>query len=75
MDVISVDTDALVSAKAGSASVYVVRDDKAALVPVALGIASDERTEIMSGLAMDDQVVIVGHNRLNDGDPVKIVTM
>lgn len=36
-----------------------------------IGPRSDRDVEVLSGLAEGDEVVVVGHDRLRDGQPVK----
>jgi RND family efflux transporter MFP subunit len=52
--------------------VYVVRDGKAHLVPVVLGLDTGIQVEILKGLKPDDQVV-VNHGVVTDGTPVTVV--
>lgn len=55
--------------------VFVVRDDKAAFVPVETGIAGDRYFEVLSGLAEGDQVVSGDFQAIRDleeGDAVKV---
>lgn len=59
---------------AGRDSVFVVKDGRAELRPVTLGLAQEDRVEILSGLAAGEQVVIIGQSELEDGTPVRVVT-
>lgn len=48
----------------GNNFVYRVKDQKASLTPVKLGLREKERVEIIGGLEVSDVVVIRGHGRL-----------
>lgn len=50
---------------------YVVDRNKAGRREVVIGIVSEGRTEIRSGLAEGDSVVVEGNHGLSDGAPVK----
>ena len=52
--------------------VYVVRSGRAIAVNVTVGVASDEKTEILSGLAERDSVVVVGASDLQDSAFVSV---
>ena len=55
--------------------VYVVRDTRAAFVPIAIGIAGDRFFEVLSGLKAGDQVITGPYNNVRgmaDGDPVRV---
>lgn len=52
------------------ASVYVVTDGAVALRIVETGIKSGNQVEILSGLADDEEIVVVGHSGLRDGSKV-----
>ncbi len=52
------------------ASVYVVADGAVELRIVETGIKSGNQVEILSGLADDEQIVVVGHSGLRDGSKV-----
>ena len=51
-------------------SVYVVADGAVALRIVETGIRSGDQIEILSGLADDEEFVVVGHSGLRDGSKV-----
>ncbi len=64
---------ALVAGTAGaSQAVYVVRDNRAALVPVKTGRRVEGRVEIVQGVAAGDQIVVAGQLTLRDGAAVMI---
>jgi multidrug efflux system membrane fusion protein len=54
------------------AFVYVVRDQKAVVRPVTVGITESDRAAIRSGLHAGDVVVIDGIDRLRDGSAVEV---
>jgi len=58
--------------KEGKEQVFVVRDNRAYLQKVIVGLEKDGLVEILEGLKEGDQVVISGHLDLNSGDPVVI---
>lgn len=58
----------------GKTFVYIVKDTKAALTPVELGIREKELVEITSGLHKNDRVIVRGQARLYPNAPVKIDT-
>jgi len=51
-------------------SVYFVADGAVALRIVETGIRSGDQIEILSGLADDEEIVVVGHSGLRDGSKV-----
>jgi len=55
-----------------SFSAYVVTGSKARLRPVTLGFTTREEVEILSGLSVGDEVVVVGQDRLSDGVKVNV---
>jgi len=52
--------------------VYRVKEDKAELVPVTLGIETHDKTELLSGIAEGDSVILSGGYGLPDGAKVKV---
>lgn len=58
--------------KEGKEQVFVVRDNRAYLQKVIVGLEKDGLVQIMKGLKEGDQVVISGQIDLNSGDPVVI---
>lgn len=58
--------------KEGEEQVFVVRDNRAYLQKVTLGLEKDKLVQILEGLKEGDQVVISGQTDLNSGDPVVI---
>jgi len=59
--------------RAGAPLVFVVADGKAAARKVETGLQTDAWTEILSGIAPGDQVVVQGQTQVHDGDPVEVI--
>ena len=57
----------------GESRLFVVVNGTARQRQVRIGLSDAGRVEILSGVALTDQVVIVGQNGLKDGNPVRIV--
>jgi len=53
-----------------SKSVYVVSNGEVSRRNIETGIESDGRVEVLHGLAVDDQIVVVGQSALRDGSKV-----
>lgn len=45
------------------------------LVPIALGITVDDRTEVIEGITAKDEIVVKGQSLLNEGSKVNIVAV
>jgi len=58
----------------GNRHVFVVVDGKATRRSVVLGLAANDRVQILDGLAEGEQVVVVGQNALLDGAVVQALT-
>lgn len=71
--VISIPRDALVYRETGLA-VFAVRDSVAALIPVTVGIESGTRVEILNGISIGEQVVVLGQHNLQNGTRVNPVS-
>jgi membrane fusion protein (multidrug efflux system) len=52
-------------------NVYVIKDDRAVLTPVEVGLWGDENVEVKTGLQKGDKVILRGHNRVFNGMPVR----
>jgi len=65
--------EAIVKREGRSGLFVVTRDGIARWQPVTTGLAAEGRIEITSGIAEGDLVVVVGQNRLRDGDPVQLL--
>ena len=64
--VLVVPREALVS-RGGKDGVFVVADSTARFSPVVAGLTVDEQTEIVSGVAAGDQIVVLGQQSLESG--------
>lgn len=77
-DTISVPTEAILTGADDEQHVFVVdtyaEGDTAVRVTVETGLVSNTDTEILSGLAEGDRVVVKGQSYLSDGAAVRIVT-
>lgn len=77
-DTISVPTEAILTGADDEQYVFVVdtyaEGDAAVRVTVETGLVSNTDTEILSGLAEGDRVVVKGQSYLSDGAAVRIVT-
>lgn len=77
-DTISVPTEAILTGANDEQYVFVVdtyaEGDTAVRVTVETGLVSNTDTEILSGLAEGDRVVVKGQSYLSDGAAVRIVT-
>ena len=69
-DAILAPKDALVQARGGGWSVFVVEEGKATPRPVSLGVSAGGLIEILSGLDVGDEVVVRGNERLRPGQDV-----
>jgi membrane fusion protein (multidrug efflux system) len=63
--------EALLSDQGSAAKVFAVRDGSARLVDVKLGGRLDRDVEVIQGLAEGDEVVIIGKDKLRDGQRVE----
>lgn len=70
-EVLVVPAPALLRDKRG-ASVFVVERETARRRPVVTGASSESEAVVTSGLGDGDLVVVVGQQRLRDGDPVEL---
>lgn len=57
----------------GDPAVFVIRNAKAARVPVKLGYLDGEWAEVRAGIKQGDQVVIAGKTALRDGTVVQLI--
>lgn len=72
-DALSVPVDAVQFGNQGN-YVYVIRDGKAHVQPVTLGVTAQDRIEVLSGLKAGDQVALEGLDRLREGARVRVVS-
>lgn len=70
-EVVVIPRDAL--RRGSEPSVFVVRDGTAHRQPVSTGLMTDTLVEIREGLTAGDEVVLSGHNSLQDQAPVNVV--
>lgn len=70
-EVVTVHKDAVVRGAVG-AVVYVVEDNKAQMRQVRLGEATGSRYVVISGLIQGDNVVVLGNERLQPGQEVRV---
>jgi RND family efflux transporter MFP subunit len=56
----------------GKGKVYVIRDGKTRLVPIAMGQDNGLRMEVLSGLNPNDEVVVSHTGAIGDGTPVTV---
>jgi membrane fusion protein (multidrug efflux system) len=54
--------------------VYVVKDNRASLTPVTLGLREKERVEITKGIAQGDRIILRGQSRLYPNAPIRVAT-
>jgi HlyD family secretion protein len=59
-------------AEGGKAVIRLIRDGKAAFVPVTIGSDNGSEVEILSGLSAEDRVIIRAAGPVNDGDAVVV---
>lgn len=52
----------------GKDFVYIVKDGKAVLTPVQLGLREKDKVKIVTGVSVGDQVIITGQSRLQHSD-------
>jgi HlyD family secretion protein len=55
----------------GKWQVYVVRDGRARLQPIATGLINDEQVEVRTGVSQGEQLVLAPETNLVDGTKVK----
>lgn len=56
----------------GKEVVYLVRDGKAEISEIKLGIKNDDAVEVLSGLQEGDEIILFGQDRLYPGISVKV---
>jgi HlyD family secretion protein len=70
-DALLVPRPAIFRSPDGGWQVYVVRQGRARLQPVEVGLMNDDRVEIRAGLQADDLVVLAPESSLSDGSRVR----
>ncbi len=56
----------------GKDYVYVLQNDKAVRKDITVGLGNESFFQVKQGLSAGDQVIVVGHEKLKDGMPVKV---
>ncbi|MDR3242677.1 MAG: efflux RND transporter periplasmic adaptor subunit [Clostridiales Family XIII bacterium] len=56
----------------GEAYVYRLQDGRAAKTPVEIGMADDEKAQVLSGVTAEDKIITTWHKRLGDGVEVEV---
>ena len=56
----------------GNATVFRVEEDKAIRRKIEKGFVEADQVEVLSGLAVDDSVVVAGQSLLRDGAPIRV---
>ncbi len=70
-DALLVPPQAVQRAPNGLTNLYVVREDKAVLVPVALGNEHENQLIVREGLSPGDEVIVSGFQKIRPGAPVQ----
>ena len=71
-DALTVPRSALFRGGKGQWQVYVVRDGRAVVEDVEVGLINDEAVEISKGLTAQDQVILAPESSLGDGARVEV---
>jgi membrane fusion protein, multidrug efflux system len=71
-DALLVPAEAVVLTAKGTNAVFTVKEGKAAMRPVKLGLESDGKVQILDGITAEEMVVIAGNENLKDGGPVRL---
>jgi membrane fusion protein (multidrug efflux system) len=58
---------------AEGACCYVIRDGKALRTPIETGLRAGDDVEVLSGVAGDSTVILVGAANLSDGKSVEVI--
>lgn len=69
---LAVPSDVVMTRPDGSKYVFIVSVGKAKMVPITLGIETNEMAEVLSGLRAGDSLVVWGHENLKDGGAIKL---
>ena len=72
-EAITVPVHSLVPAPGGGMAIFIIQNEKAALLRVETGIEQDGRIHVLSGLKDGDQLIVSGHEKLKEGATVKPV--
>jgi hypothetical protein len=57
----------------GTKAVYVLRGSTAKLCEISAGATIDRRTEIKTGIASGEKIIIQGQQFVSDGAPVRVI--
>lgn len=71
-DAISIPLYAIVT-RDDDQTVYVVNDDAAHVRKISTGIQEGWHIQVTDGLSPGDRVIVVGHRRVSDGQPVNVI--
>jgi multidrug efflux pump subunit AcrA (membrane-fusion protein) len=71
---LTIPEEAIVQEQGGQGVFVVKRSKVVRFSPVMVGLSSAGQVEILTGLNEDDQVVVVGQNRLRDGQEVQLLS-
>lgn len=66
---------ALFRSAAGNWQVFAVRDGRAHLTPIEVGLLNDEHAEVLNGLSEGELVVLAPESSLSDGDRVHVLNL
>lgn len=69
---LTIPESAVITNNDGTNTVFVIKDGKAIARKVKIGVKSDGKCEVVSGLAQGDKVATMGKERLKDGIEVKV---
>jgi membrane fusion protein, multidrug efflux system len=69
---LTIPESAVINNNDGTTSVFVIKDGKAKSMKVKIGIRSEGKCELISGLVQGDKVATMGKERLKDGIEVKV---
>lgn len=74
-NIIAIPSSAISGIRASEAIVYIYdsKNQTVALRNISLGQLSDTQVQVESGLSLGDQIVVRGHEKLTDGEKVKVV--
>jgi HlyD family secretion protein len=67
---LTVPRSAIFRAADGGWQAFVIRDGRAKLQPIEVGLMNDERVEIVKGIEEDEAVILAPESSLEDGDKV-----
>jgi len=71
---VTIPVESVVDIDSDKPYVYLVKKNKAIKQEIAIGIANDERVEILAGIKDGDTVIIRGQNRIDSGVEVEVIS-